>query len=1563
MKKLYVLLITFFSVITSFTQNNLIRNSDFSNSNSDWITTGSFNYNVCTTIPCELDNPYAYTSPNCNNTNDASGTLSQDIIIPTNCTGGTFTFKHRTGTTNTFSAVDFLNVNLIAIDQTIQPIQLSNLNFSPDFCFQIPPVDITSFLVQHKGQKITLKFYSVQSVDNTITVFRIDDVSLIVTLDNVGTTGCVNWANDAKPADINVFNAAEELCKEGIINSNLDLSTFPNYSVQDAAQYTLSSLYEGLTKIPLSLPSDYFPSMFTDIDNLSSNYLHAIKAMTFLEYGDGISCINRNYYCIQPTNAISLGNILRMVLEAYNIAPDINGYDGFSHTSSSFFCNIYSDDNNYGYFQKAFELHLLDGYYSGCSFQSQITPGEFFLLMLQRVHSQYQYLHPSINNVSFYTPNNLKLTSQSNDRGISKGYFETYEQDGFNIPSSGIGLHFGYNYHSDLTEQPLLNSEVLAGSLAMESTKELLYPLGIGWTHTYNIYAQPVSDNNGNEPYLVIHWGDGETDIFDPIANRYVTSGVYDISTAILDNNKVQILDVRTKDQLVYQFKRDGALLLLQSITDRNNNLLQFNYEPSVCGQSGYGDIGSSKRLLQVVDFVGGRYLQFSYQQGTDLLRQISDNTGRNILFDVNKESLTLNAVTNQVNGTTHYSYYLDNSSKNLLYSIIRPKGNSITNLYDHKKLTHTSTNEYSAAVTFTPDYTNSNNSTQTTVTVTPSTGITYTTAYTYTTYGNIVIAKDSISNTTYVYGDPNNPTLPTIIRNEYDNLAEVFEYDGIGNIKRHSRQGRNEDDVEEYFTYDQANNIKTHIWPNGTTINCEYDNNFNLTKETGPLGYNKTYTRDALGRIQAISDGTTQTNLGYNSYGNLNSISIEGTSISQTAEYDGLSRIKTLTNPKSVITSYTYDPLDNITQVIQDLGGLAITKQYTFDANNNLSTIKDPNQTLIQLFYNNSDDLTKETKGNLLRSWTYNADGTIQQYEDKNIHQFNYSYYPSGDPNEGKLKSNGYQNFVYLDGDKQLQAVQLVQNSPNDINFRYDDLLRIQSESCYTPEFSSTTAYEYDISSNIKKVSLPQDKSLNYNYDALNRISSITDWNNALLVQYSYTSNGRLESETLGNGVMVHYHYDAASRLDSIWSAKSDGTLLHSVGCSLDNVGNHIRESTFVNWTNGYYRQKLSDPHSYTYDLNDHLISLDNVAVNNDHNGNILNNLFHGFTDATYDLHNNLLSCSVDGKIKSFTYDAQENRIGDDNMQFVLDYVNNSNVLAIQQKGSSEYQQFYAYSPYGMVCSIDPNTNAKTYYLYDFRGSTIALVDDNQNLTQYYKYAPFGEITESSDLNKTATPFLFVGKYGVMYESPHLYYMRARYYDPTIGRFQGEDRNWSTNLFNYGDNNPLSNIDPQGQISVDAGAFGFEYSSSSTSIGKLAGATAAIGLLAYEIQNIIKDESQRTYITYNLTNSTNGKIYFGRSSGFGTPQQILAKRYAGHDMAEIGYINPTLDKYMTGFPVGYSAIRGREQMLVDSYGGIYFRNSNPRLGNTINPISKFNTFRGIYINAAKDAFGAIQPQ
>ena len=116
-------------------------------------------------------------------------------------------------------------------------------------------------------------------------------------------------------------------------------------------------------------------------------------------------------------------------------------------------------------------------------------------------------------------------------------------------------------------------------------------------------------------------------------------------------------------------------------------------------------------------------------------------------------------------------------------------------------------------------------------------------------------------------------------------------------------------------------------------------------------------------------------------------------------------------------------------------------------------------------------------------------------------------------------------------------------------------------------------------------------------------------------------------------------------------------------------------------------------------------------------------------------------------------------------------------------------------------------------------------------------------------------------------------------------------------------------------------------------------------------------DLTQRVYLTYTLE-GPNGKIYVGRTSGFGSPEKVMMKRFRGHHMAKkFGYKNPKIDVYAQG--VGsYYAIRGREQQLIDYHGGV----GSPKVGNAIRGVSKYNPAGRLFHNISNSFFGNIAP-
>jgi len=103
-----------------------------------------------------------------------------------------------------------------------------------------------------------------------------------------------------------------------------------------------------------------------------------------------------------------------------------------------------------------------------------------------------------------------------------------------------------------------------------------------------------------------------------------------------------------------------------------------------------------------------------------------------------------------------------------------------------------------------------------------------------------------------------------------------------------------------------------------------------------------------------------------------------------------------------------------------------------------------------------------------------------------------------------------------------------------------------------------------------------------------------------------------------------------------------------------------------------------------------------------------------------------------------------------------------------------------------------------------------------------------------------------------------------------------------------------------------------------------------------------------KTYQTYTKTHPGTGDVYSGRTSGYGTPLENIARRDSRHPWTGRGYGPAKLDKSSRS----YEAIRGREQSLIE-----YFRRWG-KAAPQINGISPKNPNRPLYCTACRRAFG-----
>ena len=163
-----------------------------------------------------------------------------------------------------------------------------------------------------------------------------------------------------------------------------------------------------------------------------------------------------------------------------------------------------------------------------------------------------------------------------------------------------------------------------------------------------------------------------------------------------------------------------------------------------------------------------------------------------------------------------------------------------------------------------------------------------------------------------------------------------------------------------------------------------------------------------------------------------------------------------------------------------------------------------------------------------------------------------------------------------------------------------------------------------------------------------------------------------------------------------------------------------------------------------------------------------------------------------------TYKYDANGIRTQKNDKQYIID-INNNVVAETDSAGAIESEILW-----GNGKPLARKTNGSWYYyIYNAHGDVVGLVNDTGTVVNTYEYTPWGEIhneTETVD-----NPIKYAGEY---YDDElGMYYLRARYYDPQIGRFtsrdieEGEISNpLDMNRYVYCRNNPIKYVDPTGK-------------------------------------------------------------------------------------------------------------------------------------------------------------------
>ena len=116
-----------------------------------------------------------------------------------------------------------------------------------------------------------------------------------------------------------------------------------------------------------------------------------------------------------------------------------------------------------------------------------------------------------------------------------------------------------------------------------------------------------------------------------------------------------------------------------------------------------------------------------------------------------------------------------------------------------------------------------------------------------------------------------------------------------------------------------------------------------------------------------------------------------------------------------------------------------------------------------------------------------------------------------------------------------------------------------------------------------------------------------------------------------------------------------------------------------------------------------------------------------------------------------------------------------------------------------GLGIISSDSEEAKTYYHYvsDAQGSITHVLSEDAEILNHYSYDAFGNTIEKTE--KVENRFCYNGE--MLDPVTQQYYLRARFYNPVIGRFTQEDTYYGDglNLYQYCQANPVGYVDPSG--------------------------------------------------------------------------------------------------------------------------------------------------------------------
>ena len=857
----------------------------------------------------------------------------------------------------------------------------------------------------------------------------------------------------------------------------------------------------------------------------------------------------------------------------------------------------------------------------------------------------------------------------------------------------------------------------------------------------------------------------------------------------------------------------------LITIFDASNRGTSFVYADDKCvsmtGPSGHTasyTYDGADRLTQTVDFIG---TGSTYAYNGDGLITSINAAGKTTTFEYDESGgwKHVAKMTDAAGRVTTYEGSFSGTSGKLHLDIVDPlgvkrvysnQGGKTTRVFSWSGLEQTFKKEYNGlglptlvtlrdGATIGYEYDARGNITKTT----HPDGTT--TTFTYDDDDNALTQTDALGKTiTNTYDEKGNllsSTTPMGLTTQYsynakgqvitttfsDGTQETFNYDEYGNVSSLTDAAAN----VYSFGYEPAGLFPSFVKkPGGAITRYQTDANKRVTGITYPNGTTSSFTYDCCAQV-------SETN---------------AAGATWTTTRDVMLNPLTETDPLDRTLTYTYSQGDRLATVTTPLGR-AMTMEYYTDSYNLLKKKTWPDGSSVSYKYDKHNNLIR-VSNKLGKSTTmeYDAMGRLLKTTDPLGQSETFTYDAMGRQTSmtnarGQVVSSSFND----DG----RVIEVKHDNTVAVGFTYNNGGYMTSHT----DVTGTTKYTYDAigrntgieypvggslevtytaDSDISRFKYPNEVSVEYTYDGLGRPTRVAFDDQT--VDFEYNAVGQVVKETRSNGVVSTYTYDAANQITALKHDKG-GNAMADLSFTWDQDARLTQESG--TWTKS--PEAVGESLTGTFDNNDSLTKWGEADGSSDQDGNLTSLGDARDLKVEYDLLNRPVSLTAKGVTRTYAYNAQGYRTRvvkngsttnmhhgpNGRMIFETDSIGNVTAMNV----------FYG----GLLLARKQGSTHWDFPLRDKTSHVVGLTDENGALGATFAYTPFGRKLSSES---SEWPYTYVGALGVRDEGDGIYFMTHRYYDSETGRFLQRDPLGmvdDVNLYLYGGNNPISQVDPNG--------------------------------------------------------------------------------------------------------------------------------------------------------------------